>query len=353
MFCISPSESNDGNDVGFFIAPIPSRLPAFRRSFLAVKSVVYFKYGGPEELEVRDVPEPSLRPHEVMVRVHAATVNPVDWKVLRGDLKLVSGRRMPRCIGCDFAGTVIAAGTTPGRFKTGDGVLGSISPLSGRQGSFAELVCIPENRLVLKPPDLPFTDAAGLPIAGVAALDCVHRLGQAQHGQHALIIGATGGVGSFCVQLAKLQQLEVTAVCRSGNAELARELGADAIIPYDCQDPLDSRTAFDLIIDAAARYSYRRCAHLLTPRGVYVNTMPGGQTIFDAVRTAVLGKRKARVLFARMERASVERLTQLAGARRLRVIATHTFPLTRVRDAIALSINGHVRGKIAVVIAND
>lgn len=325
---------------------------AVRRYLQAVKAVVYVRYGGPEDLGLREVPAPAPRSDEVMVRVHAATLNPVDWKVLRGDLKLVSGRRMPRRIGSDFAGSVFSTGTEVNRFKPGDTVLGSISPLSGQQGSLAEYLCIPESRLVRKPPELPFTHAACLPIAGVSAWDCVHRLGHAEPGQRVLVIGATGGVGSFCIQLAKTHGLAVTAVCNSRNVDLARELGADEIVPYDQKDPSELTEKFHLIIDAAAKYSYRQFTHLLTTAGIYVSTMPGPRTLFDAVRTAMLGRRRAHVLMARVNRASVEKLTMLASTGTIQVIIGHTFALDQVKEAFKLSTSGHVRGKIAILIAN-
>lgn len=313
-----------------------------------MKAVVYARYGGPDVLELREVPRDAPGRHELLVEVHAASLNPIDWKIMRGDLKIVTGRRMPRRVGNDFAGVVVATGAAVTRFRVGDAVLGKVSTLSGRQGSFAEFVCAPENTTCLKPAELSFADAAALPIAGVSAMDCLRRLGRARSGQRVLIIGAAGGVGTFSVQLARRWGLHVTAVCRSHNAQRVAELGANAVVAYDHDHPLERRERFDLILDLVPAYAFNRCAPLLTQTGTYVNTMPGLRTLFDAVRTHVFGRRRARVLMAKINSAVLEELAALAASGQIRPEIGARFRREEIRAAFALSVSGHARGKIVI-----
>jgi NADPH:quinone reductase-like Zn-dependent oxidoreductase len=318
-----------------------------------MKAIVYARFGGPDALELRDVPQRDPKPDEVLVRVQAAAINPIDWKILRGEYPFLAGRRLPRRTGSDFAGRVIATGAGIRRFRVGDAVLGTLNPFSSREGSLAESLCIPETTLARRPETLPVAEAAALSVAGVSAHDCLRRLGGARAGQRVLIIGATGGVGMFCVQLAKLWGLHVTAVCREANVAFARELGADDVIAYDVEDPLRLNASFDLIVDAAAKHTFSRCAHLLTARGTYVNTLPGPRMFFDAFRTSLFGRRRARFLIAQMTAPVIETLAQLAATRKIKVVVGHTFRLEEARAAFELSRSEHARGKIVVTIADE
>ncbi len=197
------------------------------------KAAVYDRYGAPGALELRDLPMSPLQAGELLVKVVAAAVNPVDWKIMRGDFRLVSGRRFPRLIGADFSGTVATVGAGVADYAVGDAVFGTINPLSGKRGCLAEFIVVQPAEIVRKPENVSFADAATLPIAGVSALDCLDRLGQAQRGQRLLVTGAAGGVGAFIVQLAKLNGLHVTGVCRECNGEWVCGLGADTIIAHD------------------------------------------------------------------------------------------------------------------------
>lgn len=318
-----------------------------------MKAIVYARFGGPDALELRDVTPSEPKADEVQVRVHAAAINPIDWKILRGEYPILAGRRLPRRSGSDFAGRVVAVGASVRRFRVGDAVLGTLNPFSSRDGSLAESLCVSENTVARRPEALPVAEAAALTVAGVSAHDCLRRLGGAHAGQRVLIIGATGGVGMFCVQLARRWGLHVTAVCREANVAFARELGADDVVAYDVEDPLRLNASFDLIVDVAARHSFGRCAHLLTARGIYVNTLPGPRLFFDALRTSLFGRRRARFLIARMKPPVIEELAQLAAERKIKVVVNHTFPLGQARAAFELSMSEHVRGKIVVTVADE
>lgn len=312
------------------------------------KAAVYDRYGAPGALELRDLPMSPLQAGELLVKVVAAAVNPVDWKIMRGDFRLVSGRRFPRLIGADFSGTVATVGAGVADYAVGDAVFGTINPLSGKRGCLAEFIVVQPAEIVRKPENVSFADAATLPIAGVSALDCLDRLGQAQRGQRLLVTGAAGGVGAFIVQLAKLNGLHVTGVCRECNGEWVRGLGADTIIAHDRAKVFTGDARYDLIIDAAAVHTFGQCRDWLTPRGIYVNTMPGPRLFFDVLRTRFFSCRQARVLMAQVKRPRLELLAAMMADQRLRSIVVERFPFSEVRRAYELSATGHARGKIVV-----
>ena len=318
-----------------------------------MRAIVYSRFGGPEALELRDLPEPRPRDDEILVRVHAAGFNPVDWKLLRGEFRFMARGPWPRPAGMEFAGRVAAIGSCVQRFKVGDAVHGALDPFKTRRGTFAEFVCARESEVALMRDGLSFSEASVLHGAGISAVDCLRRLGEARAGQRVLILGAAGGIGTFAIQLAKLWGLHVTAVCRERAITLVRGLGADQVVAFDLVDPLRLGERFDLILDAAAKYSFGRCAHLLTGRGIYVNSMPGPRMFFDALRTRLFGGRRARFLMVRVNEASIAEIGRLAAEKKFKAVVGHAFPLAQTRAAYELSLAGHVSGKIVITIAGD
>lgn len=312
-----------------------------------MKAVVYRSYGGPEALEIAEVARPEPKCGELLVRVWAAALNPFDWKVLRGDFRIVTGWRMPRRIGVDFAGTVEAVGPNTSGFVVGDRVLGAVSPLSGKRGALAEWACAKASEVASLPGRLSFEAGAALPVAAVSARECL-RQGRVAAGQKVLVIGATGGVGSFCLQLAKLRGLRVTAVCREHHVPLARSLGADTAIAYDRSDPLKVAERFHLVADIAARYSFSATAHLLEPGGTYVTTVPGPKVFWDVLRTRLAGSRRAAFISARPNSATIAEAARLAADGQLQPTIASIFTLADIQAAYRLSMTGHTPGKIVV-----
>ncbi len=314
-----------------------------------MKTVEYDRYGDIADLVLREVPMPRPAEDEVLVQILAAAVNPVDWKLLRGGFKILTGRHMPRRIGCDFAGRVVATGRAVTMYRPDEMVFGNINPLKGERGSMAEFLAVKPEELAPVPGVLSAVQAAALPGSGASALESL-RMGRAEAGQHLLVLGASGGVGSYTVQIAKARGLHVTAVCSEKNAPVVRGLGADAVCPYDRQDPLTLPGRFSLIIDTVGKHLLGRCAHLLTARGHFVQVMPNARSFLDLWRTSLFGGRKAHALMLRLTPAHLRELAQLAADGRVRPLVGTTFPLERVRDAYALSADGHAVGKIVVRI---
>jgi NADPH:quinone reductase-like Zn-dependent oxidoreductase len=317
-----------------------------------MRAVLYERYGGPEQLVLHDVPVPVPGPDEVLVRVVAAGINPLDWKLLRGDFRLVRGRRAVRFTGCDFAGRVETVGAAVRDLRPDAAVFGSVNPLRGDRGALAEFVVAKATALTLKPEKLSFAEAAALPGSGASALDCL-RLGGARSGRLALVIGAAGGIGTFAVQIARAWGLRVVGVCSERNAAFVETLGAERALAYDREDFLARPETYDLVIDAVGRYPFGPCRRLLTEHGIHVETVPGPWVYFDVGRTRLLGGRQARALMVRIDRAKLDELAGLAASGKIRPVVGERFAFTDHRAAYAASRSGHARGKLVIEVAPE
>jgi NADPH:quinone reductase-like Zn-dependent oxidoreductase len=316
---------------------------------MTMRAATYDRFGGPDVVELQQVAVPEPAPGEVRVEVVAASINPVDWKLLRGDFSWLRPRISVRRLGCDFAGRVQAVGANVTAWRVGDEVFGSLEPLAGKQGSAAEFVILPAAQLARKPANLPFADAAALPIAGGSALTCLELVG-ARADAETLVIGASGGVGSFCVQLAKIRGARVTAVCHSRNAERVRALGAAEVIQYDREDVFARARMFDAIIDAVGVHSFVRCAPLLRSNGCYVTTVGRPADYLAVWRSKLFGGRQARALMVNVTPVLLAELAQLTQTAGLHPTIGARFPLAEVKQALALSASGHAFGKIVVEV---
>lgn len=318
-----------------------------------MRAVTYSRFGGPEVLEVSNLPVPEFGSRELRVQVVAAGLNPLDWKLLQGAMRLLRGRTRIRQIGCDFAGRVEAVGQAISEWKVGDAVFGSVSrPLSGRHGALAERLVVQPREIARKPDAISFAQAAALPIAGASALRCF-ELARLHVGAQVLVIGASGGVGSMCVRLGSHVGAHITGVCRAANERYVRELGAEHVIAYDREDVLASRGRFDAIIDTVGNLPVRRLRASLRPGGVMAVTMPRPSHILAQVRSRLLGGRQVRALFLRVTRAHLDELARRAAAGHLHDIALTRFPLDEVRSAFTHVGTGHTRGKLIVDVSPE
>src|SRR5512134_3173278 len=237
-----------------------------------MKAIVFDRYGGNDVLEIRDMPMPVTGPDEAMIRVYAASVNPVDWKARYGMAKIFTGSKFPKILGSECAGEVVETGRRARRFKKGDHVI----LLAGvrRLGAFAEYACAGEATVFPKPAELSFEAATCIPIAGLTALQSLRDHGRIAPGKRVLVNGASGGVGHLAIQVAKVLGAEVTGVCSGRNADFVRGLGADRVIDYTREDFTRRAERYDLIFDAVSSRSFSECKRVLTPRGIYVCTLP-------------------------------------------------------------------------------
>ncbi len=320
-----------------------------------MKAIVYRCYGSPDVLEFEDIAKPTPADNEVLVKVHAASVNPLDWHYMRGSpyfMRLGTGLGAPNrtSMGVDFAGTVEAVGNNVKRFKVGDEVFG------GRSGAFAEYVIVPDDRaLALKPANVTFEQAASVPIAAITALQALRDKGQLKPGQKVLINGASGGVGTFAVQIAKSFGAEVTGVCSTRNVEMVRSIGADHVVDYTKEDYTDSGLHYDLIIDNVGNHSLLANRRVLNPDGIFV--IIGGpkgnwlRPLMSPIKALMLSPfvgQEFVLLLAKMDKDDLAILGELMQAGKVTPVIDRRYRLSEVPAAIRYSEEGHARGKIII-----
>ena len=320
-----------------------------------MKAIIYTKYGSPDVLEVQDVEKPAPKEDEVLVKVHASSVNPAEWFAMTGLFlaRMGMGLRKPKDtrLGADFAGVVEAVGKDVTHLKQGDQVYG------GRSGALAEYVCV-RNAVTHKPANLTFAEAAAVPTAAISALQGLRDYGQIQAGQKVLINGASGGVGTYAVQIAKAFGAEVTGVCSTKNVDTARSLGADHVIDYTREDFTRSGRRYDLFLDIAGSRSWRECKRVLNPGARFVivggpktNRWIGPLSHVIKVRLASLGASQKIVFFvAKFKREDFVFLREWFEGGKIKSVVDRTYPLCETAEAMRYLGTGHARAKVVITM---
>ncbi len=324
----------------------------------AMKAVVYRCYGSPQVVKLEEIAKPTPADSEVLVRVRAASVNPLDWHYMSGKpyvMRPMVGLGAPEDIrlGVDFAGTVEAVGKNVTRFKPGDDVFG------GADGSFGEYVTPrAEGSVALKPANMSFEQAAAVPIAAVTALQALRDKGQLKAGQKVLINGASGGVGTFAVQIARNMGAEVTGVCGTRNIDMVRAIGADHVIDYTHEDFTRGAVRYDLIIDNVGTHSISDYRRVLTPEGILV--MVGGPSegswigplsgSLKAMIVAPFVRQKLIFMLAEINKETLESLRGMMAAGKLVPVIDRRYPLAETGAALSYLLQGHARGKVVITV---
>ena len=327
-----------------------------------MKAMVQDRYGAAEVMELRDIDMPEIGPNQVLVRVRAAGVNPADWAIMSGlpfIARPIYGLRKPKngVRGTDVAGTVEAVGSGVTRFRTGDEVFGWSS------GSFADFAAASEDELAPKPANLTFEQAASVPMAGLVALQAVRDHGRVQAGQKVLINGASGGIGTFAVQIAKALGADVTGVCSTRNVEMVRSIGADHVIDYTQRDFTRSGERYDFILDNVANHSLADLRRVLTPTGMLIpnagnfdnHWFAGAGRLLRAMVVFRFGSQKLGRVLVSPRHADLVALKDLIEAGKVTPVIDRTYPLSETRQAIAhvggaTAGGGHARGKVAITV---
>ena len=322
-----------------------------------MKAVYIDRPGGPEVVTFGERPRPQLRPSQVLVRVRAASINPRDWMVRAGTYPFKAALPpYPVILGSDISGEVVACGAGVRRFACGDEVFG-MQVLRGGMGAYAEFIAINETAVAAKPPGLSHAEAAAIPCAGLTAWQALHRIGSIQAGQPIVVCGASGGVGSYAVQLAKAAGASVTATTSAGNADLVRDLGADKVVDYKNEDFTRCVRDQALVFDAVGRTPFAQARRTLAPGGRYVSTIPGARLILEiaasgALRLARLGRRpSAHLVLVRARGEDLAAIAALAAAGQVRSVIDSRFPLAEARAAQERSRTWRARGKIVLDVA--
>jgi NADPH:quinone reductase-like Zn-dependent oxidoreductase len=323
-----------------------------------MKAIVYRCYGPPRVLKLEEIEKPAPADDRVLVKVRAASVNPLDWHYMRGEpyfMRSMAGIGAPSSIhmGVDFAGTVESVGKNVTRFKAGDAVFG------GRDGAFGEYVSVAENgSLALKPDNLTFEQAAAVPIAAITALQALRDKGRVRSGQTVLINGASGGVGTFAVQIAKAYGANVTGVCSTRNLAMVRAIGADQVIDYTKEDFTQGSRRYDLIIDTVSTHSLWEYRRALNPEGALV--MVGGLDkgpwlgpMWDTLKASVEAPfvhQRFIFLLADLDQSDLGVLRDLLAAGKVTPVIDRTYTLSEVPAAMAYLEQGHARGKVVITV---
>jgi NADPH:quinone reductase-like Zn-dependent oxidoreductase len=317
-----------------------------------MKAIIFTEYGSPDVLKLKEIEKPTPKDNEILIKVYAASANPADWHTMRAEpflARTANGLLKPRVprLGADLAGRVEAVGKNVTQFKPGDEVFGEL-PLDGL-GSFAEYVCSIEDALALKPAALTFEQAAAVPLAGFTALQGLRDKGKIKSGQKVLINGASGGIGTFAVQIAKSFGTEVTGVCSTRNLDLVRSIGADHVIDYTKEDFTQKDQRYDLIFDTVGNLSIAGCKRVLTPDGIC--SVAGFTTMSHLFGVMLFGGKKVGM----METASSNKkdllfLTELLESGKMVPVIDKQYPLSETAEAIRYLETGRARGKVIVKV---
>ncbi len=323
-----------------------------------MKAIVHTKYGPPDVLELKEVEKPIPNDNEVLVKIHAASVNAADWHIVRGKpflMRLMGfGLIKPKnkIPGADMAGRVEAVGRNVKQFQPSDEVFGDLAKFG--LGAFAEYVCAHENALALKPANISFEEAAAVPLAAVTALQGLRDKGQIQPGQKVLINGASGGVGTFAVQIAKSFGAEVTGVCSTRNLDMVRSIGADQVIDYTREDFTQNGQRYDLILAANGYHSISDYKRALSPEGTYVVTGGSMAQLFQAMLLgpwiSMTGSKKMGSLSMRINQEDLVFMKELLEAGKVKPVIDRRYKLSEVAEALRYLEEGHARGKVVITV---
>lgn len=316
-----------------------------------MKAIVYHNYGSPDVLKCEELEKPAPSDDEVLIKVRAASVNVLDWRLVSGKplfiRLMVVGLRKPKLTrpGVDMAGVVEAVGRNVTQFKPGDEVFGVA------RGAFAEYVCAIEDKLALKPANISFEEAAAVPVAAITALQGL-RMGRISPGQKVLVDGASGGVGTFAIQIAKSFGAEVTAVCSTTRMDTARSIGADHCIDYTREDFTRSGQRYNLILAANARHSIFAYRRALRPNGIYVMAGAGGAQMIQGMLLgpllSLIGRKKMRFFMAKANKKDLDLLKDLLESGKIVSVIDRRYALAEVAEAFRYMEEGHARGKVVI-----
>lgn len=311
-----------------------------------MKAVVMSNYGAAEVLAWSQTDKPRISGEQILVRVRASSVNPVDWKVRQGDVRIFSGLRPPRVLGADLAGEVAEVGAAVTGYAVGDRVYGMVRAFKG--GAYAEYVAVTPENIAPMPISLSFSEAACLPLVSLTIYQMLYSRAKLAAGQHVLVNGCCGGIGHIAVQMAKALGCEVTGVCSTRNLAVAQQLGADHVIDYSKQSVLAAQQSYDLFFDAVANQHFSAVRQLLKPNGVYVSPIPSIANMLFAPIANRFRQQQNRYLWVEPNAQALRAITALVEGDHLRPLIDRSYPIEQVADAHRYSESGRAVGKIAL-----
>jgi NADPH:quinone reductase-like Zn-dependent oxidoreductase len=312
-----------------------------------MKAIRFQQYGRPEVLRYEECDRPRPRPGEVLIEVKAAALNPIDAEVRKGRMRILTGRRFPRGLGSDMAGTVVEVGSRVQQVKVGEQVYGMLDDLFG--ASYAEYAVSTVRRIATMPKDLSFIEAASLPLVSLTCLQALRDHGHLKEGMEVFINGCSGGVGTAGIQIANILGGRVTGSCSGRNIALCRSLGAAELVDYTRKDILDTDKQYDIFYDVYGNKSFARVKHMLKPNGVYVTTIPHPLHFLTAFASRLWPGKKAAVVVVKARRQDLELLRSWVEAGTLKPVVDRTYPLAEAADAHTYLETRRARGKVVLI----
>ena len=313
-----------------------------------MKAVVTNGYGSIDVLDIKDIEKPKISDEEILVRVQVCSVNPIDWKIRSGQIKMLSGSKPPKVLGGDFSGIVEATGKNVKKFAKGDEVWGHISAFKG--GAYAEYIKVKTEDISLKPSGFSFTEAAAIPLAGLTAYQSLVYLGKIKANDKILINGCTGGVGNIAVQIAKFLGCEVTGICSTKNIDYAKKIGVDVVIDYTKDDILKQDEMFDSVYDFVGNLSFSQSQKMMKDRGIFVTALPSIFAFMFADIINFFRSKKSKNILVKSSKDDLEALKNIAESDALIATIEKVFPLEDVKKAHTLSESGRVVGKVVMLV---
>jgi len=317
-----------------------------------MQAVILEEYGSEQNLKLSTIQRPKITADQVLIRLHAASVNPIDWKIRQGMLKWILPEQLPAVLGFDVAGEIADVGYSAKQqgWNIGDQVMAFSDNTLG--GGYAEYVAVDSKVIVAKPETCSFEEAAAIPLAATTAWKALVKLGKLHAGDHVLINGASGGVGSYAVQIAKALGAKVTAVCSADNHDLVRDLGADETIDYHATQFTRIGHTFDIVFDAVSKSSFHECRRILKPEGHYIATLPSVESI-GMTMISKFQKQSCHVVLARPDGDILRSLAAMAAEGKLKTVIDTVFPLSEIAAAHRKSEGGHVVGKLVLNVSDE
>jgi NADPH:quinone reductase-like Zn-dependent oxidoreductase len=312
-----------------------------------MKKVGYDHYGTFQVLELMEVPIPEPNDTQLLIEIKAVSINPLDWKIMEGKMKLMSGSKFPKGIGIDFSGVVTQVGEGVRSFRPGDAVFGAVDPFKG--GALAEYLLVGEQDIALKPENISFEQAAAMPTVGTAALQIFNGLATVGKGTEVLINGASGGIGMFAVQIAKLKGAHVTGVASTKSLPKVRKWGSDAVLDYRKEDIPSSGKRYDVVVDLSGKMPYHTAKKIMKPESVYVNSIPGPKEIIGSFVHSLFSKKKYKVLLLKQTQTHLKTLSAYAAAG-MDILIGASYPLSSFRQAYAEVSTGGIAGKAVFTV---
>ena len=314
-----------------------------------MRAIIFNAYGPPEVLQESIVANPKVGPDKLLIEVRAAGVNPIDWKIRKGNFRIITGRRFPRIPGTDIAGIVKETGKNVSEFNTGDEVMAMVNAITG-QGGYAEFAVTDPKYTCKKPVNLSFMEAAAVPGSAITALQVLHRKLHLRKGQQLLINGASGGVGTYAVQIAKILGGVVTGVCSGRNKDLVISLGVDRFIDYSRTDFTKQDQSYDAIFDAVGNLHFTDCRPVLSANGTFITIVPNAKKILFSLLTAFLPGKKCRFVSVLPKKDDLLWLKQKIEEEKIRVVLDRTYPLESAKEAHEYMEKGHAQGKVVLSV---